>query len=111
MAAQTARRNRKRSPEEPETRSVQESADLGASIAENAVRLAQLYLERARMSGSAGDGEKAGRDKSRAELLYQWADEAAETTTSAGQDVLYAALDRLKEQLDSLEVAKGAGAS
>lgn len=90
---------------------MEESADLGASIAAHAARLAHLYLERARMTGGPANPEAFERDKSRARRLYQWAVEAAATTTIAGQDVLYAALDGLREELDSPEAARSAGAS
>jgi len=84
---------------------MQEPADLGASIAQLGVRLARLYLEEARMSHS--DPETGARDKSRAESLFRWASEAAETTNASGQELLHAALGELKAELDSFELAKG----
>jgi len=77
------------------------AADLGASIAEHAIRLAHLYCDRARMFYAAGEKTAATRDKSRAEDLYQWALQAAESTITAGHDALRPELEELKAELDS----------
>jgi len=85
-------------------------ADLDASIAENAIRIAHLYCERAKMSEVAKDHASAVRDKSRAESLYHWATQAAESTNTAGRDVLRPELERLKAELEAFHIAKGASA-
>lgn len=86
------------------------SADLDASIAELSIHLAQLYLESARTYQRANHSAAAARDKSRAESLYRWAVEAAESTNSADQDVLRPELAQVKTELDSLELSSAAGA-
>lgn len=86
------------------------TADVSAGIAELAVHLAHLYFERAGMFQGAAENAAAARNKSRAESLYQWAIEAAEATNVAGKDVLRPELDRLRADLDSLELSNSAGA-
>lgn len=85
-------------------------ADLDASIAENAIRMAHLYCERAKMSNQAADHQSAALDKSRADSLYQWAMQAAAFASPAGRDVLEPELDKLKAELDAFELAKGVSA-
>lgn len=83
-------------------------ADLGASIAEHAVRLAHLYFNRARMSGLTGDHAAAAQAKARAESLYDWATQATETTNAAGHGALEPQLEDVKTELDSLRLSKRA---
>jgi hypothetical protein len=83
-------------------------ADLGASIAENAIRLAHMYFERARMLTAEGNKASAVEDKSRAETLYGWAMQATEATNVAGHDVLRPQLEHLKTELESLHLSKRA---
>lgn len=84
------------------------AADLEASIAEHAVRLAHLFCERARMFHADGETAAAVRDKSRAEHLYKWGVQAAQSTNHAGQDVLRPELEQLKTELDSFQLSKAA---
>lgn len=100
-------------PEPPEIRQdptdLTAAADVGASIAEHAIRLAHMYFERARMFGASGSDAPAVQDKSRAETLYEWAIQATESTNVAGHDVLRPQLEHLKSELEALQLSKRAG--
>lgn len=58
------------------------------------------------MFHAAGENAAAVRDRSRAENLYQWALQAAESTITAGHDVLRPELEQLKTELDSFQLSK-----
>jgi hypothetical protein len=100
-------------PEPPEVRQeppdLTAAADLGASIAEHAIRLAHMYFERARMFRAAGSDPSAVQDKSRAETLYEWAMQATAATNVAGHDAVQPQLEHLKSEVDSLQLSKRAG--
>jgi hypothetical protein len=84
------------------------AADLGASIAEHAVRLAHMYFEKSRLSSLAGNLGSAVQDKGRSETLYAWAAQAIEATNIAGHEVLQPRLEQLRTDIDSLRLSKGA---
>jgi hypothetical protein len=76
-------------------------ADLGAAIAEHAIQLAHLYLERFQILCSQ-------HDKARADDLYQWATKAAEAANEAGRDRLLPELTQLESDLNSCALSQAA---
>jgi len=97
-------------PDERDSPQASAAADLEATIAEHAIRLAHMFYERARMFLNSGDSSAAVRDKSRAESLWEWAAEAAKAANTAGREVLDPELEQLKNELTSFEIGKSAKA-
>lgn len=87
------------------------AADYAAGIAQQSIQLIRLYLDRGRMFREAGNFAAAAADIRRAAEMYRRAVEATECCNSAGQDVLYAVLDRLKPELESCQVGSKAAAA